>query len=183
MLNSKVSNNSAAVTAPVTSAAVKPVTAKPAKKRAVLTAAEKSARAAKAKITRAANAAKKAAEKAALIEANLTPAEKLARGRARQAITQGSSMALAENIRNLVNVETGAVFKNCNTAYKAGLFSSSQCDTLSGKLLKAAKLSPPVYAPVVINGQTWVLAGGYKAPKKAAKKRAPKKAAKKAAKK
>ena len=76
--------------------------------------------------------------------------------RQKQATSQKASMSISD--RRVLCLETGEIYKNCSAAWKADLISSSQCDTLSGKLLKAARWNE--FPVVEIAGGNYQLAQG-----------------------
>jgi len=89
----------------------------------------------------------------------LTAAEKRAAGIEKQRVTQTATMKISD--RRVTELDSGDVYKNCCRAWKDDRFSSSQCDTLVGKLMKAAKLGN--FPVEEMNGQKWRLTSAVEA--------------------
>jgi len=97
------------------------------------------------------------AEVAAEVAAK-TKEQRRLEGHKKQSVSQRETMQIAD--RRIVNTETGEAYKNCSAIWKLDLISSSQCDTLSGKIFAAYKKdrSTPV---VEIAGRKWQMAEGF----------------------
>jgi hypothetical protein len=76
--------------------------------------------------------------------------------RQKQAVSQKASMSISD--RRVLCLDTDEIYRNCSAVWKANLISSSQCDTLSGKLLKTARQNE--FPVVEIAGGKYQLAQG-----------------------